>query len=135
MNKYFRKVFSFLNVWAFSCTGWTFLYSPATSAIWWGTIFESWGFYHFFVDGSSNRSKHAFAILYTYILTYLLTLSTRCVLDKETKIPNPNNELFLDNLTSEIHIGIESEMKKKIQYNYSFTKYYLSKSFTWYCLL
>ena len=48
-----------------------------------------------------------------YILTYLLTLSTRCVLDKETKIPNPNNELFLDNLTSEIHITESSDLKKK----------------------
>ena len=79
------------------------------------------------------------ANMHSLYYTYLLTLSTRCVLDKETKIPNPNNELFLDNLTYEIHIGTESEMEKKItihlQINYSFTKYYLSKSFTWYCLL
>ena len=101
-------------------------------------------------DGAPYLNHGAFTIsllmavlivanMHSLYYTYLLTLSTRCVLDKETKIPNPNNELFLDNLTYEIHIGTESEMEKKItihlQINYSFTKYYLSKSFTWYCLL
>ena len=99
-------------------------------------------------DGAPYLNHGAFTIsllmavlivanMHSLYYTYLLTLSTRCVLDKETKIPNPNNELFLDNLTSEIHIGTESEMKKK--YN-TFTyrsswitvlqnMYYLSKSF------
>ena len=86
---------------------------------------------HFFIlqqnpqyDGAPYLNHGAFTIsllmavlivanMHSLYYTYLLTLSTRCVLDKETKIPNPNNELFLDNLTSEIHIGTESEMEKK----------------------